>query len=51
MKIATKELKGRQLDWAVATIAGYSDLRGNPWVKDDAPYKDAHTLLLGLNDA
>ena len=30
--------------------AEYTDLRGNPWIKDDAPYKDAHTLLLGLND-
>ena len=30
--------------------AEYTDLRGNPWIKDDAPYKDAHTLLLGIND-
>lgn len=30
--------------------AEYIDLRGNPLVKDDAPHKDAHTLLLGLND-
>lgn len=30
--------------------AEYTDLRGNPWIKDDAPYKDARTLLLGLND-
>ena len=30
--------------------AEYTDLRGNPWIKDDDPYKDAHTLLLGLND-
>lgn len=27
----------------------YTDLRGNPWIRDDAPYKDARTLLLGLN--
>ncbi len=28
----------------------YTDLRGNPWIKDDDPYKDAHTLLLGIYD-
>lgn len=28
----------------------YTDLRGNPWIKDDSPHKDTHTLLLGLND-
>ena len=30
--------------------AEYIDLRGNPWIKDDAPYKNDHTLLLGIND-
>lgn len=30
--------------------ADYTDMRGNPFVGDDAPYKNDHTLLLGLND-
>ena len=30
--------------------AEYTDMRGNPFVKDDAPYKDSRRLLLGLND-
>ena len=30
--------------------AEYIDLRGNQFVKADAPYKGSRTLLLGLND-
>lgn len=30
--------------------ADYTDLRGNPHIPDDAPYKDSRTLLLGSND-
>jgi hypothetical protein len=30
--------------------AEYTDMRGNPFVPADAPYKDSRTLLLGLND-
>jgi hypothetical protein len=30
MKIPTMELKGKMLDWAVATIEGYTNLRVNP---------------------
>ncbi len=29
----------------------YTDLRGNPYVKPDAPYYEARTLLLGEVDA
>lgn len=28
----------------------YTDFRGNPWVKEDAPYYNKRTLLLGLNN-
>jgi hypothetical protein len=31
--------------------ATYTDMRGNPHVKPDAPYRDARTLLLGEIDA
>lgn len=31
-----------------AEHAQYTDLRGNPHVPPDAPYKDSRTLLLGV---
>lgn len=35
MKIKTSELVGKQLDWAVATCEGYTNLRKNPHRFDD----------------
>lgn len=34
-----------------ARHADYTDLRGNPHIKPDAPYYNARTLLLGELDA
>lgn len=35
MKIKTSDMKGPALDWAVATLLGYSDLRVNPHAWDN----------------
>ena len=39
----------REVDFVPSEHAEYTDLRGNPWVAEDAPYRDRRFLVLGVS--